>query len=372
MSYLHDLDLTAQNDALSSYVDQAQNAIKNPEHLAKLTEARDLFNTALQTGTGTVGGLISHKALAGLKKKAFDPLFKRGKALAEQTKDAVGDRLNELTGQTDRLMNKVQPNDDDDDPFSGLKDEDVADLFEPDLPAAAAPSGGASLVQNASADGGAEARDLLTPADEQFADNLGLPRVPGYSYADTAPADAPAAAATAPDVPAAAAPADIQPLADADADRMGLPRGSSLIRGSPTEEPDLPKPGDAILDDDPFSAPRSLGTTTFQRAPPSFEDTPSDPIGDGISKSTGGDVDDTAEAAEGAAENIGEDVAGGLAAAAETDAATGGPLDIFGDIAALAVGLGTVFAGVYGAKKPPQPEHVPIVNPTVQKGLGGF
>jgi hypothetical protein len=351
MSYLHDLDLTAQNDALSAYVDQAQNAIKNPEHLAKLTEARDLFNTALQTGTGTVGGLISHKALAGLKKKAFDPLFKRGKALAEQTKDAVGERLNQLTGEGDRLLNKIQPRGDDGDPFSGLTDEDVADLFESDLPSAAAPSGGASLVQNAAADGGAAARDLLSA--DQYADSLGLPSVPGA---------------------AAAAPADIQPLADADADRMGLPRGSSLVRGAPTDEPDLPKPGDAILDEDPFSAPRSLGTTTFQRAPdpPSFDATPSDPVGDGISQSTGGAADEATEAATGAGESIGEDVVGGLSAAVGTDAAAGGPLDIFGDIAALAVGLGTVFAGVYGAKKPPMPEHVPIVNPSVQKGLGGF
>ena len=365
MSYLHDLDLSAQNDAISSYMDQAQNAIKDPAHLEKLTEARNLFNTALQTGTGTVGGLISHKALAGLKKKAFDPLFKRGQALAEQTKDAVGDRLNQLTGQADRLMNKVQPRGDDEDPFSGLTDEDVADLFEPDLPAAAAPSGGANLVQNVSADGGAEARDMLTAADEEYADSLGLPRVPGFTYADTAPPDAPAAAASAP--------ADIQPLADAEADRLGLPRGTSLIRGEPTDEAPLPKPGDALFEDDPFSAPRSLGTTTFQRTPgPSFEETPKDPVGDGISQSTGGAADDATEAAAGAGESIGEDVAGGLAAAGETEAATGGPLDIFGDVAALAIGLGTIFAGVYGAKKPPQPEHVPIVNPVVQKGLGGF
>lgn len=362
MSYLHDLDLSAENDALSAYVDQAQNAIKDPEHLEKLTEARNLFNTALQTGTGTVGGLISHKALAGLKKKAFDPLFKRGQALAEQTKDAVGDRLNQLTGQADRLMNKVQPRGDDEDPFSGLTDEDVSDLFEPDLPAAAAPSGGANLVQNVSADGGAEARDLLTAADEEYADSLGLPRVPGYSYADTAPPDAPVTSAPAP------------PLADADADRLGLPRGTSLIRGEPTEEAPLPKVGDPLFEDDPFSGPRSLGTTTYQRAPPgpSFEDNPTDPVGDGISQSTGGAADDATEAAAGAGESIGEDVAGGLAAAGETEAATGGPLDIFGDVAALAIGLGTIFAGVYGAKKPPQPEHVPIVNPVVQKGLGAF
>lgn len=53
----------------------------------------------------------------------------------------------------------------------------------------------------------------------------------------------------------------------------------------------------------------------------------------------------------------------------ETDAASGGPEDIFGDVAGAVVGLGTLFAGIFAHKKRIVPPPMPTLRSTVQFGV---
>jgi hypothetical protein len=105
--------------------------------------------------------------------------------------------------------------------------------------------------------------------------------------------------------------------------------------------------------------------------------TPADAATDGAPDPVGPDVVDAAPravaAAPAAAAGEGEDVGGaigrGFAAAGEAIAEGGGPEDFLGDIAAIGIGLGTVFAGLGAQKKPEEPKPLPSIAPTTAKGV---
>jgi hypothetical protein len=80
-----------------------------------------------------------------------------------------------------------------------------------------------------------------------------------------------------------------------------------------------------------------------------------------------------ARAGAGAAATEGEDVGSavgrGFAAAGETIAEGGGPEDFLGDLAAIGIGLGTVFAGLGAQKRPEKPVEIPSIVPASAKGV---
>ena len=54
----------------------------------------------------------------------------------------------------------------------------------------------------------------------------------------------------------------------------------------------------------------------------------------------------------------------------ETEAETGGPEDIFGDVASAVVGIGTLFAGLFSHKRNlPKPPPMPTLRPSVEFGV---
>lgn len=336
MDFLHDLDYSSQNEALGDYTQQAQNLIKAPEQLKKLAESRDAFNQLLTTGTGTVGTLIAHKSLAGLKKKFFDPLFKtakkEGKSLINQTRDAVGDRLDELTGQGERLQNAIQ----------GQPQADVPEA-EPET----------GLAQGAEADGGVETRPLDTSAEVDEFDPANMPSGAGGRVNIS----------STPEAPSPEDPLDI---------------GEGDIPDSLFTEPAGAEPATRELggfDDDLgdlLDAPRTLEQSVVA--------TPGDGVEGGISETSFGPegatpIGTTTEVAEGATgegAGLGAEIGSGATAAAETDALFGGPLDLAGDVAGLAVGLGTIIGGLLGEKKAPTPTVLPSINPNVQMGIANY
>ena len=60
----------------------------------------------------------------------------------------------------------------------------------------------------------------------------------------------------------------------------------------------------------------------------------------------------------------------GLATGLETDAELGGPEDIFGDVVALGIGIGTLVGGLHAAHKNVAPPPIQQINPSYQIGFG--
>ena len=74
-------------------------------------------------------------------------------------------------------------------------------------------------------------------------------------------------------------------------------------------------------------------------------------------------------AGAGLGDEVGENAGKAAVTTATTDAELGGPEDIFGDVVALAAGLGTLFGGLGGEKKAPTPVLRTPVNPSSERGL---
>jgi hypothetical protein len=66
---------------------------------------------------------------------------------------------------------------------------------------------------------------------------------------------------------------------------------------------------------------------------------------------------------------LGNAIEKGFGAAAETEAEGGGPEDIFGDLAAIGVGIGTIFAGLKSQKPPDPASYLPTIAGTGAKGV---
>jgi len=67
---------------------------------------------------------------------------------------------------------------------------------------------------------------------------------------------------------------------------------------------------------------------------------------------------------------VGNAIEKGFGAAAETEAEGGGPEDIFGDLAAIGVGIGTIFGGLKAQKSPDPATYLPTIAGTGAKGVG--
>lgn len=377
------MDFGAENEALNAYMEQSRNLMKAPDHLRDLTESREQFNTALLTGTGTVGGVLATKGIAGIKKKALDPLFTKGSKLAKQATDKVGKSLDELSGRVQDIASQLK--DAVDTKFGQVKDVVAGAQQQANEAADGFSEAAGTLKENPyenwqknmlervkalPAERRAAVNDVLRPELDKFnqveakvnsgelpKEALDFERNNLANKAEEVLKGAEDIGDGAGEAPASAA------MSESTAARPGTATISRIAK--PTYAPEVPeaiKPPsmEDMLDEDPFSGVKSLGQTVSK----------SDALGDGVSDglvSTGEDAGTVA-----AGENAGKDVAEGLGEAAVTDAELGGPADLFGDIISIGVGLGTIFAGLSGTKKAPEPTYYRPSNPNTQKGLGGY
>jgi len=325
-------------NAYQAYAEQVGRVAEDPGAFAK-EKAREAYNLGVELGTTSVGAPLAAHGMEGIKDNLME-LYKKGKAKAGEVADEVGDRLDEAREVLGQRLDEVR---------GGLRD-----VMRP------------RAIGEAPGGGGAAA---------EFEPFEGTRFTQGGDVAETSFGDD-----------------SLNRLATGDAfgDHDLAPPDDWMNRdGMDNEFGDDSEFGDHVLQqnpdllDDPFSGPRQLGGH-FEfggRAGDPAEDPYGDPAGaeaeGGMGtggEEAGGAVATAGEAAGGeAAAAGGGDAAAAAAAAAaagETDVAAGGPLDIAGDVAAVAVGLGTLFAGMLGQHKapaPPPPQRP--INPSFAKGV---
>lgn len=365
MTFIHDLDNSNDSQAIQEYAEQARNLIKNPGQLADLEKARDAFNQALLTGTGTVGSLLTHKGLAGLKKRRLDPMFKRGKRVVQQAREGIEERVqgaraqvqNEIDNVPRRLGASIQQDGTDGGAETGdtVAESSLVDRADTFLARAAARRAARrGVVSSMRTEAQSEA--------ERFGDEV---------------ADAGAQAASAP-APSVLDDAPTDELAEALSRRAAALEFAQGLAGLHNDG----VTGVKNLSNDQLLEVRNEYRTQIgkvRQAQSDIDDIRAGQSADepqGLGEQTGTTAAEqtgtTAAAAAQTGEEVGEKVAAAGTKAAVTDAELGGPEDIAGDIISVAVGLGTLFAGLGSQKAAPEPTLLPQVQPTVQRGLAGY